>query len=52
MRREEGRRWPGRQPPLEDGAAHLLADLAVQRRGRRGIEDEAQRGRLAERDGA
>ena len=43
-----GQALAGRQPPLEDGAAHLLADLAVQRRARRGVEDEAQRGCLAQ----
>lgn len=34
----------GCQPTLENGALHLLADLAVQWRVRRGIEDETQRG--------
>jgi len=37
----------GREPALEDGAAHLLEDLAVQWRTPRRVEDEAQRGGFA-----
>ena len=39
-----GQALAGRQPPLEDGAAHLLADLAVQWRVRRRHRGRGPRG--------